>query len=119
MLREFDDGAFQPPDPDALRCRTPRNAKRLRELMDLAIARGDLVRIADGVWLHGRRWNELLTRVTAALRERGPLTVSEIRTLLNSSRKYMVPIVERLDAAGITRRTGDQRVPGPKAPAPT
>jgi selenocysteine-specific elongation factor len=118
MLREFDDGAFQPPDPDALRCRTPRNAKRLRELMDLAIARGDLVRIADGVWLHGRRWNELITRVTAALRERGPLTVSEIRTLLNSSRKYMVPIVERLDAVGITRRTGDQRVPGPKAPPP-
>ncbi len=116
MLREFDDGAFQPPDPDGLRCRTPRNAKRLRELMDLAVARGDLVRVADGVWLHGRRWNELITRVTAALRERGPLTVSELRILLNSSRKYMVPIVERLDAAGVTRRTGDQRVPGPKAP---
>ncbi len=116
LLREFDAGAFQPPEPESLRCLTPRNAKRLRELMDLAAARGELVRIADGVWLHGHRWTELVTRVTAALRERGSLTVSDIRTLLNSSRKFVVPIVERLDAAGVTRRVGDQRVPGPKAP---
>lgn len=115
-LREFHAGAFQPPDISELRCRTPKNDKRLRELVDLAITRGRLVRIADGIWLEQRRWEELVQAVTTALRNRGPLTVAEIRTLLNSSRKFVVPIVERLDAAGITRRQGDQRVPGPHAP---
>ncbi|MEW6251378.1 MAG: SelB C-terminal domain-containing protein [Planctomycetota bacterium] len=44
------------------------------------------------------------------------MTVSESRVLLGSTRKYVVPLVERLDAAGVTRRVGDQRLLGPKAP---
>ncbi|MCK4342040.1 MAG: selenocysteine-specific translation elongation factor [Phycisphaerae bacterium] len=115
LLAEYDEGAFQPPDMKTFRCRTPKNEKRVRELIELAVARGQLVRVADGLWLHARRWEELIDRVVAAVHEKGGLTVSDIRTLLNSSRKYVVPIVERLDAAGITRRVGDRRTLGPKA----
>ena len=61
------------------------------------------------------RWEELTKIVTSAIRERGGLTVSEIRTLLDSSRKYIVPLAEYLDAVGVTRRVGDQRVLGPNA----
>jgi len=43
------------------------------------------------------------------------VTVADIRTILDSTRKYVVPIVESLDAAGITKRVGDNRVLGPKA----
>ncbi len=118
MLEEFDAGAFQPPELVLLRCRTPRNEKRLRELIELAVARGRLVRIADGVWLHARRWDELVQRVTTALQSGRRLTVADIRTLLGSSRKFVVPIVERLDALGVTRRVGDSRERGPKAPPP-
>ena len=117
LLKEFDAGAFQPPELETLRCRTPRNEKRLRELIELALARGQLVRIADGLWLHTRRWDELVKRMMEALREGAKLTVSDIRVLLGSTRKYVVPIAERLDAAGITRRAGDFRTLGPKAPA--
>lgn len=116
VLRQFQADAFQPPAVRELACVNPRNEKRVRELIDLAVARGQLVRIAENLWLHQRRWEELVDKVTAALRERGQLTVAEIRTLLGSSRKYVVPIAEYLDSAGITRRVGDQRVLGPKAP---
>lgn len=116
VLRQFQAAAFQPPAVRELACVNPRNEKRVRELIDLAVARGQLVRIAENLWLHQRRWEELVDKVTAALRERGQLTVAEIRTLLGSSRKYVVPIAEYLDSAGITRRVGDQRVLGPKAP---
>ena len=102
---------------DQRKCRTPRNQKRVRELVDLAVVRGELVRVADGLWLHRRRWDELTQRVAAAIRARGQLAVADIRTLLDSSRKFVVPIVERLDAQEITRRTGDFRTLGPKAPA--
>jgi selenocysteine-specific elongation factor len=115
LLREFDAGAFQPPLIGELECRTPRNEKRVRELIDLAVAQGKLVRFAPDMWLHERRWKELVERVTGAIRERGGITVADIRTLLNSSRKYVVPIVEALDAAGVTRRAGDLRQLGPKS----
>jgi selenocysteine-specific elongation factor len=117
MLNEFDAGAFQPPLIAELKCRTPKNEKRIRELIELSVAQGKLVRFAPDMWLHDRRWKELVERVTGAIRERGGITVADIRTLLNSSRKYVVPIVEALDAAGITRRVGDLRQLGPKAQA--
>ncbi len=117
ILAEFDAGAFQPPREAELQCRTPQNEKRVRDLIKLAAAQGQLVRIADGLWLHESRWEEMTGRVSAAIRERGPVTVAEIRTLLGSSRKFVVPIVEYLDATGVTRRQGDRRTLGPNAPA--
>ena len=65
---------------------------------------------------HADRWAELTRLVTRAIRERGDLTVGDIRTLLDSSRKYVVPLAEYLDAVGITRRVGDRRTLGPNAP---
>jgi selenocysteine-specific elongation factor len=116
MITEYYEAAYQPPFLQELRCRTPKNDKRVRELANLAAYRGQLVRVADGLWIHPERWKELTEIVSGAIRERGELTVSEIRTLLNSSRKYVVPLAEYLDAVGITRRVGDRRTLGPDAP---
>jgi hypothetical protein len=54
--------------------------------------------------------------VTGALRERGDLTVSELREVLNTSRKFALPLLNRLDSEGVTRRHGDRRTLGPRAP---
>ena len=115
LLGEFQAGAFQPPALEALRVRTVKNEKRVRQLVELAVARGQLVRIADGIWLHGERWNELVAGVSAAILARGAISVADVRTLTNSSRKFIVPILEKLDAAGVTKRDGDLRRLGPKA----
>ncbi|MBM3670645.1 MAG: selenocysteine-specific translation elongation factor [Actinobacteria bacterium] len=53
--------------------------------------------------------------VIDAFRERGRLTVADIRDLLGSTRKYVLPIAKWLDREGITRRRGDDRVPGPRS----
>ncbi|HVM66484.1 MAG TPA: selenocysteine-specific translation elongation factor [Acidimicrobiales bacterium] len=47
----------------------------------------------------------------------GGVTVSEVREALGSSRKHVVPLLEHLDATGVTRRRGDVRVAGPRLPA--
>jgi selenocysteine-specific elongation factor len=114
VLQEIDHGAFQPPAVETLSCRTPKNAKRVDELIELAIARGELRRLADGVWLHQRRWDELIATVRRLLDEHGPFTISQLRVALDSSRKFVVPLAEALDAAGITKRMGDKRAGGPK-----
>ncbi len=116
LLMELDAGAYQPPAPKNLICRTDKNAKRLEELIDLAATRGEVVRVSADIWLHGRRWGDMASRVAERLRGGGQITISDLRTLLDSSRKYVVPIAERLDAAGITKRVGDNRMLGPKAP---
>ena len=58
-----------------------------------------------------------MAKVRAALQQQSAgLTVADLRSLLVSSRKFMVPICERLDAAGVTRRVGDLRFLGAAAP---
>jgi selenocysteine-specific elongation factor len=94
---------------------TPPLTKELHVDPDLlqSLARsGQLVRIGD-FHLTRRQAEELRTRVREAIGARGPLTVSEIRDLLGTSRKYAVPLCEWLDQTGATIRKGDTRVLGP------
>jgi selenocysteine-specific elongation factor len=76
---------------------------------------------------------KLLTRVTAELSfsqpghealvndakrhlaEHGKLDVQSLKELTGLSRKFVVPFLEHLDRLGVTRRVGDERVPGPNA----
>lgn len=116
ILAEFAAGAFQPPVLEALRCRTPKNERRVRQLVDLAVAQRKLMRIDAGLYLHADQWVEAARLVAQRVRAAGPITVADIRTLLNSTRKFVVPIVEHLDAMGITKRSGDTRALGPSAP---
>jgi selenocysteine-specific elongation factor len=41
--------------------------------------------------------------------------VGPFKERLGVTRKYLIPYLEHLDRAGITRRTGEGRRPGPRA----
>jgi selenocysteine-specific elongation factor len=45
------------------------------------------------------------------------VTVADVRDRLGTSRKYVVPLLNRLDATGVTRRRDDLRVAGPRLPS--
>jgi selenocysteine-specific elongation factor len=53
--------------------------------------------------------------VRQGLERHGSLTVSQARDLLGSSRKYVLALLARFDAEGVTRRRGDERFPGPRS----
>lgn len=93
----------------ALPCATARNLSRLGQLAEMAGANGELRKIAPGLWLHREAWDEAVQRVTQHLSTHGGQTVAALRDLLGSSRKTVVPLLEALDRANITRRQGDLR----------
>src|SRR5581483_11593419 len=53
-----------------------------------------------------------LSRLLAAKPE--GVTVSDVREALGTSRKWAVPLLNALDARGVTRRRADLRVAGPR-----
>ena len=55
-------------------------------------------------------------RVETYLRANERMTAAQFRDLLGTSRKYAVPLLEWLDANGVTVRDGDHRTP-PQTPA--
>lgn len=54
-------------------------------------------------------YEALAAAIVAALRERGKITVAEVRDITGTSRKVVLPVLEELDRKRITRREGDYR----------
>ena len=99
-------GGVSPPDPADV------DKAQLRELL-----RRGLVVERDGVYFHPAtidRVAEAASRLLGAHPE--GFTVAQLRDDLGVSRKYALPLVNELDARGITRRRGDLRVAGPRLP---
>jgi selenocysteine-specific elongation factor len=72
----------------------------------------EVVRVDEHLYVTAEAFGEAAARVREALRDRGPLGTSALREVLGTSRKYAVPLLERMDEFRITRRTGDTRVLG-------
>ena len=83
----------------------------LRSLVDA----GEIVSVGD-FYLTARQTQDVIARVTAFIRQHGSATVAQLRDELQTSRKYAVPLCEWLDQRGVTRRQGNDRVLGPRAP---
>jgi selenocysteine-specific elongation factor len=55
-------------------------------------------------------FERMKSQVAEFISNNGPATVSELRQALGSSRRVMVPLLERLDRDGVTQRAGDKRM---------
>lgn len=84
----------------------PIDAELLNALIDL----GKVVRVNESVIFVTAAYQAMTERIMAHLREKGSITVAEARTMFDSSRKYILPLLEYLDQQRITRRIGDERV---------
>ncbi|MGH2785710.1 MAG: selenocysteine-specific translation elongation factor [Actinomycetota bacterium] len=70
---------------------------------------GELVRFSPELALTRDRYERTKETIARTIRAEGPLTVSRLREVLGTSRKYLVPLLEHLDADGFTKRSGDLR----------
>ncbi len=79
------------------------------EVLKFLIAHGEVVEFRGGILLTTKDFEEVKKTVLEHLREKGKATAGELRKLLNTSRKYMIPVLEKLDELKITAREGDYR----------
>jgi len=78
------------------------------QALDTLLAHGALVRVGDDCY-RGAQIAALCARVETYLRANDRMTAAQFRDLLGTSRKYAVPLLEWLDAHGVTLRNGDYR----------
>jgi selenocysteine-specific elongation factor len=81
-------------------------AQALRFLLET----GEAIELGDEVVLLAEPFARAAEAIKKHIRERGPATVSELRQLLGTNRRVIVPLLERLDRDGVTLRQGDKRV---------
>ena len=80
------------------------------ELLAVLVDEGRVVKVSESVVFDAAAYKEMTDQIVAHLRSSGSITVAEARTMFNSTRKYLLPLLEYLDQQQITRRVRDERV---------
>ncbi len=106
----FREGGLKPPELDAVLKRD----RRRKTLYYYLVEAGALVPATDRtsnrtVVFHQSAIDALGPVLERALAGSDGLRVSELNQLLNTTRKFSVPLLEYLDSIGLTRRDGDLR----------
>lgn len=107
----FKEKEFSPPSrkewPDILKVQ-PEIVDRLINYLQ---EKGAVVKISEEVFLHRESYGECLLRLKEWFRAKEEITVSDFKNLLDTSRKYALPLLEHFDQRKLTRRVDDKRVP--------
>lgn len=80
------------------------------EVFQTLVERGELTPVSAEVFFDTATYNDLVQQVETFIAGHGSITVAQARDLFGTSRKYVLALLEHLDAAGLTRRVGDERV---------
>lgn len=110
ILQELRRSGMNVPSQDELLGMTGMHPTAAREILDLLIQRGEIVRIDENLCLHASTVTKAESMLREFLENNGKITVSQFRDLTGSSRKYALPLLEHFDSKRVTRRVGDERV---------
>jgi selenocysteine-specific elongation factor len=73
---------------------------------------GEIIELPGDVVLASASYARMKTIIAEFIRANGPATVSALRQALATTRRVMMPLLERLDREGFTVRAGDLRTLG-------
>ena len=79
------------------------------ELLGYCLTTGSLLQISNEVLLDKATYEHMKNWIILRLETSGTITVAEARDGLHSTRKYILALMEHLDAEGFTKRDGDYR----------
>lgn len=104
ILDILDAAGLNPPLPTALQSTSNHEAayrflSRTRQILPLD----------PKVTLSQKSYQEAVSKTQAHIKQHGPTTASELRQALDTSRKILMPLLERLDREKVTLRDGDYR----------
>lgn len=80
------------------------------EVLNALIQQGRLVQVSEDVLFLGETYEEMVERIIGHIKERGSITVAQVRDMFAASRKYALALMEHLDERRVTKRVGDERV---------
>jgi len=110
LVQQLYASELKPPTVKELEAGATKNRDSVGELLTMATENGDLVAINSDYYFHASRIDEAKAKLSEAIGQSGGLSMSDIRQLLDTTRKWGVPLCEYLDESGFTKREGDVRV---------
>ena len=101
---------FTPPFVKDLALEIKQPEGRLRDVLGRLVFEGKIVKVKGDFYFHRDVIEDLKQKVRSYLTEKKEMTPSDFKSVLDLSRKYMIPLLEYLDEIKVTIRTGDKRI---------
>lgn len=109
LIHQLKTGGLTAPSVSELQSAATRNKDSVKELLELAAENGALVKISDDLFLHAETVQQVQQILRTTLEKSMGLSTSDLRQVLDTTRKYAIPLLEYLDEIGFTVRDGDLR----------
>lgn len=101
---------FTPPNLKDFALEIRQSEGKLRDVLERLIFEGKVVKVKGDLYFHSDVIEDLKKKVRSYLTEKKEMTPSEFKSVLDLSRKYMIPLLEYLDEIKVTIRAGDKRI---------
>ncbi|MBU4486354.1 MAG: selenocysteine-specific translation elongation factor [Candidatus Delongbacteria bacterium] len=109
VLKNYKESGFKPLTIKELSAELNLPFKDIKQFTAMMTANGDLVKLDDELFISKDTLEKGKEIIKSAISRSGPLKLGQISELLDSTRKFVVPIMEYLDKTGFTKRNGDFR----------
>ena len=108
----FDEG-FATSNIEGLSKKMNLSRDQVSEIISILLETGELLRVEDGILFHQKNINNAKSKLTDLFKNNQSITIGDFRKLLDTSRKYAVPLINYFDSLGLTIRQGDVRIFNP------
>ncbi len=104
LLDALSANPIEPPNPKEL-----LKTEDDRRVFKFLVGSGEIIDLDEKCALTAAAYAQLQATITSFLAGRDPASASEIREATGTTRRVLIPLLERLDRDGVTRRAGDLR----------
>ncbi len=108
---------FNPPSPEEVIQKTAAGPERIQKAMRILIEQEQLIRVDKDLFFDREAVEEARRILTSYINTEGGLESVKFKYLLDTSRKFAIPLLDYFDRIGVTRRVGYTRYL--KSPTPT
>jgi selenocysteine-specific elongation factor len=110
IVNEYEQTKYKTPNWEEVTDKYKISADISNEYKNYLINEEEIVKIAPDLFLHKKWLEKAKEKIGIFLDEHGEITISDARDLLESSRKYVLPILEYFDGIKFTKRVQDKRI---------
>ena len=110
MIKEFKQHSFKPPSIEELVESTGFSSDIINNVLQYLLFRNELVKISENIYFLNEQIEKARKKISGFIVENKGITPSEARKLLDSTRKYIIPLLEYFDRTYFTVRKDNKRV---------
>jgi len=81
-----------------------------KEIIDFLIQEGEIIKLSEGILLENKNYDIMKNKLIDFLKINGSISIAQVRELLGISRKYIIPLLNKMDEEKITQRRENVRI---------